>query len=76
MKRKKIDKDLDTLLQEGMIDENVKKSYQIKVQKYKENMKRLKKDVEEKETNNTKKFINLPKDVLFQFGEYQIYVAY
>jgi len=33
-------------------------------------------EVKERERENTKRFAKLPKGILFQFGEYQIYKAH
>ena len=57
------------------LDKQVINTHEEFFVRVKKEVEKLKEEVDEKEQKNTKKFANLPKDVLFQFGKHQIYLT-
>ncbi|WP_046759341.1 hypothetical protein [Kordia jejudonensis] len=68
-------KNLNKLYNKKCIDEQVISTHEDSMARVKKEIEKLKKEIEKKEEENIKKFINLPKDVLFQFGKHQIYLT-
>lgn len=58
------------------LNKEIKDSNEGNFSKLKKEVENFIEEVKERERENNKKFKNLPKDVVFQFGEYQIYKAH
>jgi len=68
-------KNLSKLYKRKCLEKEVINTHENSIERVKKEVEKLKDEIDEKEQENTKKFIGLPKGVLFQFGKHQIYLT-
>lgn len=66
---------LNKLYKKKCLDKQVINTHEESLARVKKEVEKLKEEIDEKEQKNTKKFANLPTDILFQFGKHQIYLT-